>query len=187
MAECAALHAVAATYQLHQIYTGHDILIGWYEPFNYRWNAATALFGFALAYTEDSPLISTACEALARSIDVLERTGSFFGVAASAAMVIKKLFRKVDTLMRELETAQNGTGQASKGYFEGIPENSNPLSRPSWGVASSLVFPEALGTMGPSSEFEPFGFNYEMDSFTGMNGPILNGMADSDPCTGLHY
>ncbi|RSL84733.1 hypothetical protein CEP51_003747 [Fusarium floridanum] len=166
--ESAARHAISITHLLHQIYRDHDILDGWYEPFNYQWNAAITLVGFILAYSKTSSMVQAACEALSSSVDVLERMGSFFGVAASAAVVVKSLLDKTNAVVRGLEER---TVISSKNYSVNISEA--PLAQldsihlPELDIASSILA-GTDGTFGPASELEGFGFSHELHQFAGI-------------------
>ncbi|KAM0430392.1 hypothetical protein ACHAPT_005738 [Fusarium lateritium] len=173
VAEYTAQHAMSVTHLLHQIYRDHDELDGWYEPFNYQWNAAITLIGFILAHSKNSSIVPAACEALSRSIEVLERMGSFFGAAASAAVVIKRLLGKTNAFVRGLEKTRGEHGEARS---VNIPEAS-PAQPDSIHLAefhfteldiTSSILTGADGTFGPASELEGFGFGHDLNPYVGV-------------------
>ncbi|KAM5386757.1 hypothetical protein ACJZ2D_000050 [Fusarium nematophilum] len=168
VAESAVLHAISTTHLLRQIYNEYDILDGWYEPFNYQWNAAITLVGFILAHHKDSAVIPAASEALTMSINVLERMGSFFGVAASAAVVIRGLLNKA-TLAQRLELEPKEMTQVDNQQLADITETCTQQDSFSLceleGVGPSYFLPGTVGTLGPASEFgELFGFSHDGNS-----------------------
>ncbi|KAJ4194773.1 hypothetical protein NW755_002190 [Fusarium falciforme] len=146
----------------------HDILDGWYEPFNYQWNAAITLVGFILAYSKTSSIVPAACEALSSSINVLEQMGSFFGVAASAAVVINNLLHKTSAVVRGLEEfATNPAEECSADISKAPLGQPDALHLPELDIASSILA-GADGTFGPASEFEGFGFSHDLNQFAGI-------------------
>lgn len=167
VAESAARHAISITNLLHQIYRDHDILDGWYEPFNYQWNAAITLVGFILAYSKTSSIVPAACEALSSSINVLERMGSFFGVAASAAVVIKNLSHKTSAVVRGLKEFTINPAEECSADISKAPSQLDVIHLPELDIASSILA-QADGTFGPASEFEGFGFSHDLNQFAGI-------------------
>jgi hypothetical protein len=90
-------HAVAITHILHQALTSTDLLKGWYEAFQWQWNATLSMAGFVLAYPLHS-LTPVARNALDMAITVFEAFGTHFAVAMSAANVTRGLAAKADFL-----------------------------------------------------------------------------------------
>ncbi|KAJ4174551.1 hypothetical protein NW754_004969 [Fusarium falciforme] len=155
-------------FSLKAIYRDHDILDGWYEPFNYQWNAAITLVGFILAYSKTSSIVPAACEALSSSINVLERMGSFFGVAASTAVVINNLLHKTSAVVRGLEEfVTNPAEECSADISKAPLGQPDALHLPELDIASSILA-GADGTFGPASEFEGFGFSHDLNQFAGI-------------------
>ncbi|KAL2683030.1 hypothetical protein Neosp_007493 [[Neocosmospora] mangrovei] len=168
VAEIAARHAVSITHLLNQIYRDHDTLDGWYEPFNYQWNAAITLVGFILAYPETSFMVPAACEALSSSINVLERMGNFFGVAASAAVVIKNLLYKTNVVRGLEEFTTNPAEECSADISKASLGQLEVIHLPELDISSSILA-GADGTFGPASEFEGFGFSQDLNQLTGID------------------
>jgi hypothetical protein len=90
-------HAVAITQILHQALTSTDLVKGWYEAFQWQWNATLSMTGFALAYPQH-PSTPVVRDALDTAITVFEAFGSHFAVAMSAANVTRGLAAKADFL-----------------------------------------------------------------------------------------
>ncbi|RSL48082.1 hypothetical protein CEP54_013096 [Fusarium duplospermum] len=168
VAESAAQHAISITHLLHQIYRDYDILDGWYEPFNYQWNAAITLVGFILAYSKNSSMIPTACEALSKSIEVLERMGSFFGVAASAAGVVKNLLYKANAVVHGSEDFVTNSAEECSVDLSKAPLGQLESIQPSDLDIASSILAGADGTFGPASELEGFGFSHDLHQFSGI-------------------
>ena len=115
--KCAA-HAMALTHMMHQVLTSTSILAGWLEAFQWQWNAAMTLVGFALAYPHDDST-GAARSTIELSVAVLENFGNGFAVAAGAANIIGALCAKVDVLMekgRGKEGVRLDQMQAVSGY-----------------------------------------------------------------------
>ncbi|KAF4458380.1 transcriptional regulatory [Fusarium albosuccineum] len=108
--------------------------------------------------------------ALAKSIEVLGRMGSFFGVAASASGVINGLFRKATTSL-----ATTG-GHDSIKIAEAPRAQRDLITLPELdiGAAPYYVFPEAAGTFGPASELEGFGFDLDPHLSIDIGDSILD-------------
>ncbi|CRG92632.1 putative transcriptional regulatory protein C417,09c [Talaromyces islandicus] len=90
-------HAIAITHILHEALTSTDLLKGWYEAFQWQWNATPSMAGFVLAYPLHS-LTPVAREALDMGITVFEAFGTHFAIAMSAANVTRGLAAKADFL-----------------------------------------------------------------------------------------
>lgn len=85
-----ANHAVALTHMLRQVLTTTDILAGWYDAFQWQWNCAMTLAGFALTHVGES-LVREVDDALGAAIEVLGIFGKSFAAGVSAANVIRRL------------------------------------------------------------------------------------------------
>lgn len=96
-------HAIAITYILHQTLTTTDILKGWYEAFQWQWNATLSMAGFVLAYPLH-PSTPATRNALDSAITVFEVFGTHFAVATSAASVTRGLATKADFLSARLHS-----------------------------------------------------------------------------------
>lgn len=91
-------HALAITNILRQVIAGTNILTGWYEAFQWQWNAVLSIVGFILAYP-GHPSTPSARSAIDSAVGVLETFGANFAVAASAANVTRDLAAKADFLI----------------------------------------------------------------------------------------
>ncbi|KAI4252540.1 MAG: hypothetical protein LQ352_004234 [Teloschistes flavicans] len=90
-------HAISITHIMHQVVVDSDLLCGWHEAFQWQWNAALSLIGYILAYPFTSST-SSARKAIDSAIDVFERFGRNFAIAANAANVTRDLTAKADIL-----------------------------------------------------------------------------------------
>jgi hypothetical protein len=90
-----ANHAMALTHIMRQVLTTTDILAGWYEAFQWQWNCAITLVGFALTRVGE-PLGREARNTIVTAIEVLEIFGKSFAAGVSAANVLRKLRATVD-------------------------------------------------------------------------------------------
>lgn len=97
--KCAA-HAMALTQIMHQVLLSTSILDGWYEAFQWQWNATMTIVGYVLAYPSCA-LTRKARHSIDLSIAVFEKFGDSFAVAASAADIMRDLRAKVDFLMEQ--------------------------------------------------------------------------------------
>ncbi|KAL8935117.1 MAG: hypothetical protein Q9216_005578 [Gyalolechia sp. 2 TL-2023] len=95
-------HAIAITNIMHQIVTESDILRGWYEAFQWQWNATLSLIGYILAYPR-TPITSSSRQAVDKATEVFEIFGGNFAMAASAANVTRDLTAKADSLSHSSE------------------------------------------------------------------------------------
>ncbi|KAL7626077.1 hypothetical protein AAE478_002847 [Parahypoxylon ruwenzoriense] len=100
--KCAG-HAMAFTQIMRQILSTTDILAGWHEAFQWQWNCAMTLIGFVLAYPR-CKLVQDARDAINASIEALGIFGNSFGVAASAANLVRGLSVTVDHIVAQPES-----------------------------------------------------------------------------------
>ncbi|RJE27141.1 fungal specific transcription factor [Aspergillus sclerotialis] len=108
-------HAISITYILRQILMSTDILSGWYEAYQWQWNATLSIVGFILAYPAH-PFTPSARSAIDSAITVFEAFGNNFAVAASAANVTRDLTAKADFLSRRL----TGTATGESLFLDGV-------------------------------------------------------------------
>lgn len=97
--KCAA-HAIAMAHIIYQVLTSTSILDGWHEAFQFQWNAAVALVGFASAYPGDFLTLAVK-EAINVSISVFDHFGNSFAVATSAASILRNMGISVDSLFKQ--------------------------------------------------------------------------------------
>ncbi|KAH8693786.1 fungal-specific transcription factor domain-containing protein [Talaromyces proteolyticus] len=90
-------HAIAITHILLQTLTTTEILKGWYEAFQWQWNATLSMAGFVLAYPLH-PSTPATRDALDSAITVFEVFGAHFAVATNAANITRGLAAKADLL-----------------------------------------------------------------------------------------
>ncbi|KAG5746825.1 hypothetical protein H9Q72_003506 [Fusarium xylarioides] len=139
VADLSALHAVATTKLLHQVYQEYDISNGWYEPFNCQWNAAITLVGYLLTCPQNKQTTTIVHTALSQSITVLEKMGEFFGTASSAAGVIRTLHQRLNMQVEAHTVTDSNT--IAPDTFQGM--DFNDLE------ALDLSFEGILGTFEP--------------------------------------
>ncbi|KAI1393331.1 fungal-specific transcription factor domain-containing protein [Hypoxylon trugodes] len=101
---CAA-HAVALTRIMHQVLSSTTILSGWLEAFQWQWNAAMSLVGFAIAYPRH-PEATAARDAIDLSVAVFGICGRSFAPAASAAGIARDLGAQADILAKQAEARE---------------------------------------------------------------------------------
>ncbi|PYI03847.1 fungal-specific transcription factor domain protein [Aspergillus sclerotiicarbonarius CBS 121057] len=149
-------HAMAITQILRQILTGTDILSGWYEAYQWQWNATLSLIGFLLAYPLH-PATQSARTAIEGAITVLETFGNNFAIAASAANVTRGLTAKADFLIGRFGT---GAGSALMTPFSGPVEGL--LAD---GECDPLLLADAPSAMFQNTLAGAMGLAYDVDSF----------------------
>ncbi|RAK84159.1 hypothetical protein BO79DRAFT_203392 [Aspergillus costaricaensis CBS 115574] len=147
-------HAMTITQILRQILTRTDILSGWYEAYQWQWNATLALVGFLLAFPLH-PATQSARTSIDVAVAVLEMFGRNFAVAASAANVARGLTAKADILIARFTTM--------------------PVSDP--GVVDNLVLPDSPSAMFPNTLAGAMGLTYDVDSFYSFE-PLYAGSQD---------
>ncbi|KAM7190449.1 transcriptional activator protein acu-15 [Naviculisporaceae sp. PSN 640] len=91
-------HAMALTTITHQVVTDTHLLNGWHEAFQWQWNAALTLLGFALAYPAAGEILSQVRTAIDLAIQSCEIFGRDFSVGLSAAAVARDLAKKADII-----------------------------------------------------------------------------------------
>jgi hypothetical protein len=154
--ECNAMscvnHAIALTQIMHQALIKTDILSGWHEAFQWQWNATLTMIGFILAYPA-MPCTATVRKSIDSSIEVFEKFGDNFAVAASAVNVTRDLVAKADLLMDRFWNCVTATPSYSSNGSEGsfgtsTMQSFNGTNRNANNIAGAL-------TMSPSLEKEP--------------------------------
>lgn len=80
-ATACATHAIAMTHILHQVQTQNNVLNGWYQVYQWQWNAALSLVGSIIA----NPGAPTT-EAARRALDVAMRVFGHLSPACAAAV-----------------------------------------------------------------------------------------------------
>jgi hypothetical protein len=173
IADASALHAAATTQILHQIYKEHDILNGWYEPFNCQWNATITLVGFILLYQNNSPVSSIAYKALDQSIEVLERMGDFFGTAASATFVARDLYQRVRMPLDIPPTVSDSNQVALPSVF---PDHERVDLNGLEVFSSSSQ--DILGTFGSTFQLDQFGVDPELQLLDPTNNSAVDDISD---------
>ncbi|KAI0466495.1 fungal-specific transcription factor domain-containing protein [Xylaria cf. heliscus] len=109
-----ANHALALTHIMRQVLTTTDILAGWYEAFQWQWNCAITLVGFAFTCAAQ-PLSRQVQNAIVMAIEVFDIFGRSFAAGASAANVMRKLKGLIDNTASHFERRRE--------------ENTEPFSR----------------------------------------------------------
>ena len=122
-----ANHAMALTYMIREVLTSTDILAGWHEAFQWQWNCAVSLAGFALVY----PKSLSARGAVAASIQVLDGFGHSVAAAVNAANVMRSLEGALVSLAsrgkakHNYDLSQPRRGAADETHHD-LPESSHP-------------------------------------------------------------
>ncbi|KAK3934124.1 hypothetical protein QBC46DRAFT_462791 [Diplogelasinospora grovesii] len=95
-----ALHAAELTMITHHILSSTTVLSGWYEVFQWQWNAAITLVGFMFAYPR-AQSSERARAAIKLAVAVFNIFSQSFAVAVSASSIIRELRAKADSTMPE--------------------------------------------------------------------------------------
>lgn len=104
-AKRSAEHAMALTEITHQVVSDTHLLNGWHEAFQWQWNAALTLLGFALAYPDAGDILTQVRMTIDLAIQSCEIFGRDFSVGLSAAAVAKDLAKKADMIRKESRSA----------------------------------------------------------------------------------
>ncbi|KAI0202776.1 fungal-specific transcription factor domain-containing protein [Astrocystis sublimbata] len=142
-------HAMALTTMLRQILTTTDILNGWHEAFQWQWNCAMTVVGFAFTHASQ-PLASELQDTIRISIDNFDSFGKSFAAGLSAANVMRKFSSTIHHLTANFgQDVASNTGCHAGGLGTDMSQNGD-RNGPSW-VQSSTDFPgldeEAIATM----------------------------------------
>lgn len=174
-------HAIAITHILHQIVTETKIFNGWYETFQWQWNATLSIIGFVLGYPH-SLLAPLARETINSAIVVLEIFGAGFAAASSAANVTRDLTAKADSLLQLYQTgvptALPSVDTGDSGTYSTPNQHYNPTSQSQPGITpdledeSSELFQNALN--------ESMDLAFNIDSFNSLEPFHMDGNGSSD-------
>lgn len=100
-----ALHAAELTFIIHHVLSSTHILSGWYEVFQWQWNAAMTLLGFLFTYprVESSEKARSAIDQAVAVFDIFSQS---FAVSASAARIVRELGAKAEAVLQEAQPGQ---------------------------------------------------------------------------------
>ncbi|KAL4994879.1 fungal-specific transcription factor domain protein [Aspergillus recurvatus] len=158
-------HATTITHILCEMLATNDTLKGWYEAYQWQWNATLSLVGFVLAYPLH-PESASSRAALDTAIAVFEVFGNHFAVAKRAAEVTQRLVAKADILSARL----------------GVEPLPNELDGFQGLAVNNTVMPlDDSSTMFQSTLAGAIGLAYNVDSFYSFE-PLYAGsvnMADA--------
>lgn len=124
-ADKCALHAAQLTQITHQVLSSTTILSGWYEAFQWQWNAAMTLLGFVFAYPH-AQSSERAIEAIGLAVAVFDIFSQSFAVAASASKIVSELRPKAESAVQRSERRQDHTqtmGDASSLLVTDLPQH----------------------------------------------------------------
>ncbi|KAL5045995.1 hypothetical protein BDW71DRAFT_207677 [Aspergillus fruticulosus] len=158
-------HATAITHALYGMLTTNEFLKGWYEAYQWQWNATLSLVGFVLAYPLH-PASAGARVALDTAIAVFGVFGNHFAVAKRAADVTRGLVTKADVL-----SVRQGVDPLPN-EIDGLLELA---------VADTGMSPDNSSTVFQSTLAGAMGLAYNVDSFYSFE-PLYAGsvnMADA--------
>ncbi|KAH8431432.1 fungal specific transcription factor domain-containing protein [Aspergillus melleus] len=154
-------HAMALTHIMYQMITETKLLNGWHEAFQWQWNAALSMVGFALAYPF-RPITPTVRDAIDTAIAVFEIMGKSFAVAASAANVTRDVAAKADFLVQRAHG-----GNAARALS---PPEDHDLGAQSAGLSFAGIDAQDL----PAGLDDSMGLAFTVDSFTSFE-PVYAG------------
>lgn len=183
--KCAS-HALALTHIMHQVLLSTPILAGWVESFQWQWNASLTLVGFVLAYPQDI-LAPTARAALDLSIEVFEKFGDSFAVAASAADIMRDISYKADFLLASrtgedrLELLNNAPTELGSGFIT-ADNFAATQARDGFDGFEGVATADITGVLGQSIDIlaaEP----YTDFDWPGINGNFSDQWTFSQPYT----
>ncbi|PVI02973.1 hypothetical protein DM02DRAFT_588457 [Periconia macrospinosa] len=104
-------HAMALTSMIHDALSNTEHLVGWYEAFQWQWDAAVSIVGFILSNPGADKLHCDARHAIDYAIEVFSIFGRHFAMATSAANMIRDLAATADRLVeRRREVLTTGGG-----------------------------------------------------------------------------
>lgn len=156
-------HATTITHILSEVLATNEFIKGWYEAYQWQWNATLSLMGFVLAYPSH-PASVTARAALDTAVAVFEVYGNHFAVAKRAADATRALIIKADIL-----SGHPGVEPLLSSDIEGLlglPTTNTDMLHDD----SSAIFQSTLaGAMGLA---------YNLDSFYSFE-PLYAGSADT--------
>ncbi|KAI2466987.1 fungal-specific transcription factor domain-containing protein [Annulohypoxylon bovei var. microspora] len=107
-ADCAA-HAITLTRLMYQVLSSTSILTGWHESFQWQWNAAMSLIGFAIAYPQHASA-PEARSAIYLSVAVFEIFERNLPSATSAATIARGLGAQADALAKQQDSTLKTMG-----------------------------------------------------------------------------
>ncbi|KAL4934220.1 fungal specific transcription factor domain-containing protein [Aspergillus undulatus] len=154
-------HATTITHTLYEMLAMNEFLKGWYEAYQWQWNATLSLTGFMLAYPLHPASVGVRA-ALDTAITVFEVFGHHFAVAKRAADVTRGLVTKVDLLSGRLRV-------------EPLPNEAGGLL--SLAATDIGILPEESSTMFQSTLAGAMGLAYNVDSFYSFE-PLYAGSAN---------
>ncbi|CAM1505932.1 Fc.00g115690.m01.CDS01 [Cosmosporella sp. VM-42] len=171
-----ALHSIALTNILHQVFSSTSVLNGWCEVFQWQWNAAMTLVGFVLAYP-DGVTTAAARSGIDLAVVVLDIYGKSITVAKSAANIIRNLATKVDIFTQHRpgkQTSLMGNKKAEEKIPIGYGTLTPDASQVSDGVESGLMFDD----LNTASLQNVFNMAFDVDHWTDLNMLWPNGGND---------
>ncbi|KAK4167961.1 fungal-specific transcription factor domain-containing protein [Cladorrhinum sp. PSN259] len=100
------LHAAELTLIIHHVLSSTTILAGWYEVFQWQWNAAMTLLGFVFANprAQSSERARTAINQAVAVFDIFSQS---FAVSASASRIVRELAAKAESVVQESQRSQS--------------------------------------------------------------------------------
>ncbi|KAL4735918.1 fungal-specific transcription factor domain protein [Aspergillus similis] len=163
-------HATTITHILCEMLATIDFLKGWYEAYQWQWNATFSLMGFVLAYPTHPESVG-ARAALDTAITVFEVFGNHFAVAKRAADVTQRLAAKGDILSGRLGMDPL---PIEMGDILGLAVN-NAGGRP-----------DGSPTMFQSTLASAMGLAYDVESFYSFE-PLFGGSANMADAWSFSY
>ncbi|KAI5860472.1 fungal-specific transcription factor domain-containing protein [Durotheca rogersii] len=157
-------HATAFTRIMRQVMSTTDILAGWHEAFQWQWNCAMTLVGFVLAYPR-CDLAPAVRDAINASIEVLGIFGNSFGIAASAASLVRGLNVTADHVVSQAGDRTQLVDEAPK--VEAGNDSSSSMAVMTEGDQTGMP-------AGPGSAMLP---EFDEETIAAMQG-ILEGSMD---------
>ncbi|KAI9042355.1 fungal specific transcription factor domain-containing protein [Aspergillus affinis] len=159
-------HVMAFTAIMYQMLIETQPLNGWHEAFQWQWNAALSMVGFALAYPF-CPITSTVRDAIDIAIAVFEIMGKSFAVAASAVNVTRDVTAKADLLVHRAHGGNTTARVLSP------PEDHSPGAAQG-AQSAGLSFAGLDAQDLPAGLDDSMGLAFTADSFTSFE-PVYAG------------
>ncbi|KAH8894743.1 hypothetical protein GQ53DRAFT_744778 [Thozetella sp. PMI_491] len=168
-----ALHAMALTSITHEVLSSTSILAGWHEAFQWQWNGAMTLVGFALAYPQN-PTTTAARKSIDLALTVFDIFGTSFAVATSASSVVKKLATKIDLLVQQSQerqaSLQNSNETNQQYQIENAAELGAALVWPTdHTAANSGVGGQGFGDFSTGFLQDVFDTAFDIDQWSELN------------------
>jgi hypothetical protein len=160
-----ANHAIAMTRIIHQSLGDMNLLSGWYEIFQWQWNATLSLISSILA-NPGASTTTDARNALNVAMSVFEHLSTACASAVSAANVTGELARIVDMLVARVGLLESNQSVAQEQQASASSSNQAATSlAPDFALTSFDFTPEQFDAAFQNTLDSSTGFAFSLDEF----------------------